>query len=137
MAEGTPGMRNLAVAVLNRLPASAAPVIREGLAAAESKPYAALWLRQHGDPGATLSPAEVTWLFIDTLAGLLETTEPAVAVATALAEAPAEADLAAMIEDMWRADHPDVADVLEALGDHHPDRDLAKAARRAAYKSRS
>lgn len=137
MAEGTPGTRNLASAVLNRLDAAAAPAIGEGLEVAETRPYAALWLQQHGDQITELTPAEITWLFIDTVAGLLETTEPAVAIATALADAPAEADLAAMIEDMWRADHPDVADVLEALGDHHPDRDLAKAARRAAYKSRS
>jgi hypothetical protein len=137
MAEGTTGTRNLATAVLSRLPAKAAPAVREGLEVRETRPYAALWLQQHGDESVTLTPAELTWLFIDTVAGLLETTEPAVAVASALADAPAEADLGAMIEDMWRADHPDVAEVLEALGDHHPDRDLAKAARRAAYKSRS
>lgn len=136
MAEGSPATRNLASAVLDRLDASAAPAIREGLGDPVTKPYAALWLQQHGDQSA-LTPAEITWIFIDTVAGLLETTEPADAIATALADAPVEVDLAAMIEEMWRADHPDVADVLEALGDHHPDRDLAKAARRAAYKSRS
>jgi hypothetical protein len=38
---------------------------------------------------------------------------------------------------MWRLDHPDLADVLKALGDHHPDKALAKAARKAAFKARS
>jgi hypothetical protein len=63
--------------------------------------------------------------------------EPAAAVAAAVADTPADLDLRATVEEMWRLDHPDVADVLRALGDHHPDKEIAKAARKAAFKARS
>jgi hypothetical protein len=68
---------------------------------------------------------------------MLETAEPREAVAAAVADAPDGADLSGMVEEMWRADHPSAADVLTALGVHHPDRAIAKAARTAAYKARS
>jgi hypothetical protein len=41
------------------------------------------------------------------------------------------------IELMWRSAHPAAAQVLEALGRHHPDKKIAKAARKAAFKARS
>jgi hypothetical protein len=50
---------------------------------------------------------------------------------------PAEVDLLGMVREMWRIDHPNVTEVLEALGDHHPDKGLAKAARKAAFRARS
>ena len=33
--------------------------------------------------------------------------------------------------------HPDAADVLTLIGKHHPDKKVAKAARRFAYKASS
>jgi hypothetical protein len=137
MAEGTPGTRTLASAVLDRLDPVAQPAVREGLETRETRPYTALWLREHGADSVELTPAELTWLFVDTVAGLLETTEPDVAISTTLADHGPDLDLASVIEELWRVDHPDVAEVLEALGDHHPDRQLAKAARKAAFKARS
>jgi hypothetical protein len=38
---------------------------------------------------------------------------------------------------MWRLDHPDVLEVLTLIGDHHPDKKIAKAARKAAFKATS
>ena len=37
----------------------------------------------------------------------------------------------------WRVDHPATADVLEAMGRLHPDKRIAKEARKAAFKARS
>jgi hypothetical protein len=37
----------------------------------------------------------------------------------------------------WRVDHPQTAQVLEAVGRLHPDRRIAKQARTAAFKARS
>ncbi|MFI9174787.1 hypothetical protein ACIGXB_36025 [Streptomyces lincolnensis] len=37
----------------------------------------------------------------------------------------------------WRVDHPATADVLEAMGRLHPDKRVAKEARKAAFKARS
>jgi hypothetical protein len=137
MAGGTAGARNLAAAVLHRVGPAAATVVREALAEPVVRPYAALWLAQHGDTSIEPGDSEILWVFTDTVAGMLETAEPADAVAAAVADAPADLDLLATVEEMWRLDHPDVADVLGALGDHHPDKDVAKAARKAAFKARS
>jgi hypothetical protein len=37
----------------------------------------------------------------------------------------------------WRLPHPEVFEVLTLIGAHHPDKQVAKAARTAAHKSRS
>jgi hypothetical protein len=42
-----------------------------------------------------------------------------------------------VIELMWRSDHPAAGQALEALGRHHPDKKIAKAARKAEFKARS
>jgi hypothetical protein len=140
MRTGGPGARNLAAAVLQRVGPEAEPAVREAGAERPVRPYAALWLdrlENEGDAAATLERGDYLWLFVDTVAGMLETAEPRDAVAAALADAPEGSDLAGMIEEMWRAAHPGTVPVLEALGGHHPDRAIAKAARTAAHKARS
>ncbi|MFB4299106.1 hypothetical protein [Actinomadura sp. NTSP31] len=138
MRGGGPGARNLAAAVLHRVGPEAAPVVRAAQEHPLVSPYAALWLNAAGDPaGRELSRAEYLWVFVDTVAGMLETAEPDEAVAAALVDAPPGTEMREMVDELWRTDHPGVADVLEALGDHHPDKATAKAARTAAYKARS
>jgi hypothetical protein len=137
MQSGTPGTRHLAAAVLHHVDMAAAPVLRDALANRLTRPYATLWLHEHGDDTTDMAPSEMTWIFIDMVAGLLETSQPAEAIASSLADVPGEVDLLGMVREMWRIDHPNVTEVLEALGDHHPDKGLAKAARKAAFKSRS
>jgi len=62
--------------------------------------------------------------------------EPA-ALARRLSEAvPAGRELAAF-EMMARVPHPDATAVLTVIGRHHPDKNIAKAARKAAYKAAS
>jgi hypothetical protein len=41
-----------------------------------------------------------------------------------------------IFEVMWRIPHPSADDVLSLLGAHHPDKTIAKAARKAAFKAR-
>jgi hypothetical protein len=138
MRTGGPGARNLAAAVLHRIGPEAAGVVRAAREHPLVSPYAALWLNAVGDPsGRELAREEYLWVFVDTVAGMLETAEPAEAVAAALIDAPPEAEMKDMVEDLWRTEHPGAADVLEALGAHHPDKATAKAARTAAYKARS
>ncbi len=36
---------------------------------------------------------------------------------------------------MARVPHPDAADVLTVIGKHHPDKKIAKLARKSAYKA--
>lgn len=137
MDKGDPASRNLSAAVLHRVDAEAEPLVRAALEHPRCRPYAALWLVEHGDTELELDPDDMMWVFIDTVAGMLDSSEPAQAVEAALADAPSEADLASMIETMWRIEHDDVVEVLEALGAHHPDRAVAKTARKAAFKARS
>ncbi|WP_433478368.1 hypothetical protein ACQPZP_15835 [Spirillospora sp. CA-142024] len=138
MRTGGPGARNLSAAVLHRIGPEAAGVVRAAREHPLVSPYAAMWLNAAGDPsGRELGREEYLWVFVDTVAGMLETAEPEEAVEAALVDAPPEAEMKAMVEELWRTDHPGVADVLEALGAHHPDRATAKAARTAAYKARS
>jgi hypothetical protein len=137
MAGGGPGVRNIAAAVLHRVGPAAEHVIRAALDESLIRPYAVLWLAQHGYTSVAPGHGEILWIFVDTVAAMLETAEPDAAVTAAVADAPVDLDLRAAVEEMWRLDHPDVADVLRALGDHHPDKEVAKAARKAAFKARS
>jgi hypothetical protein len=47
------------------------------------------------------------------------------------------ADAAQIFEVMARTGHPAASVVLTAIGQAHPDRQIAKAARKAAFKARS
>ncbi len=44
---------------------------------------------------------------------------------------------AEVLDHLWRAEHERTVEVLETLGRHHPDRKIAKAARRSLMKARS
>lgn len=136
MRDGGAGRRGLAAAVLHRAGPKAEPVVRGALEEPRTGSYARLWLYAHGQ-GEEPRSDEMMWIFADTVAGLLEMTEPQEAIATALGEAPPDADIAGMIEEMWQVEHPDITRVLEVLGAHHPDRSVAKAARTSAHKARS
>ena len=138
MRTGSPGARNLAAAVLQRISPEAAPVVRAAQDHPLVSPYAALWLKATGDPsGRELAHEEYLWVFVDTVAGMMETTDPQEAVEAALLDVPAGVEMETMVGELWRTEHPGVADVLDALGAHHPDKATAKAARTAAYKARS
>lgn len=81
------------------------------------------------------------WFTIDSAAGLLHTGESALAGALKSEDAgeglPFTQLLFQSSGEVWRGDHPQTLPVLDAVGRLHPDRKVAKAARRAAYKARS
>ena len=134
-SQGSPGLRGAAFAVMDRVGAAAVPAVRRALANPVLRPHAAVWLREHGEE-ATLSRADSAWLLVDLGAGLLEEAAPEDVVAELLPELPphAQADLVA---GLWRVEHPAVTELLTTLSDHHPEPDVAKAARKAAFKARS
>ncbi|ROO83909.1 hypothetical protein EDD29_1419 [Actinocorallia herbida] len=137
MRQGRPAQRNIAAVVLGQVDRPAEQLIRGALEFPETRPYALMWLNGHGDESAMPTEADMQWMFVDTVAGMTEALGPHDAVHLALSDTPEEADLTGLITDIWRIPHPDVADVLEAIGEHHHDRDLAKAARKAVFKARS
>ncbi|WP_338898964.1 hypothetical protein WBG99_28000 [Streptomyces sp. TG1A-60] len=114
----------------------AEPALREVLDDPELGGLARVWLTERGASDVPApSEAMVFWLTIDT-------------VAAQLAAEGNSAELRALVEGLaqqhggffaaaWRVEHPATADVLEAMGRIHPDKRVAKEARKAAFKARS
>jgi hypothetical protein len=134
-----PGRRLGCQLVLSLLDGRAEAALREVLDDSELGGLARVWLVERGT-GDVPPPGEemVFWLTIDTLAAQLGS-------ADGTEDAPELRDLVTdlagqhreFFDRAWRTDHPATADVLEAVGRLHPDKQLAKRARKAAFKSRS
>ena len=149
--ESDPASRVLAVAVVTELGAPAEPVWRDVLGQRELRGYAKATLATLAgcDPAAAvpseleLADDDLAWVLTDTLVadGWDDLDDEAgyepVALAERLGEAiPAGRELAAF-EMMARVPHPDAASVLTVIGRYHPDKKIAKAARKSAYKAAS
>jgi len=132
---GSPGLRGAAFAVLDRVGDEAIPAVQEALADPVLRPHAAVWLRDHGEQ-AELARGDQEWLLVDLGAGLLEEAQPEDVVAELLPDLPS-AGQANLVAGLWQVAHPDLIGLLTALGDHHHDPAVAKAARKAAFKARS
>lgn len=134
-AQGSPGLRGAAFAVLDRIGNAAVDEVRAALDQPLLRAHAAVWLHEHGEQ-AELGPADRTWLLVDLGAGLLEEADPRDVVAELLPDVPpaAQADIVAAL---WQVNHPGVIDLLTTLSQHHPDPGVARAARKAAFKARS
>ncbi|WP_261718043.1 hypothetical protein [Streptomyces sp. FZ201] len=133
---GAPLRRLRCQQALSLVGAEAEPALREVLDDPELGGLARVWLTERGAPDVPApSEAMVYWLTIDTVAAQLA------------AEGNSE-ELRALVEGLaqqhsgffaavWRVDHPATAEVLEAMGRLHPDKRIAKEARKAAFKARS
>jgi hypothetical protein len=132
---GSPGLRGAAFAVLDRVGAGAIDEVRAALGEPLLRAHAAVWLHEHGEE-AELTPEDRTWLLVDLGAGLLEEADPRDVVAELLPDVPARTQ-AEIVASLWQVGHPGVTDLLTALGEHHPDPAVARAARKASFKARS
>lgn len=118
------------------LGAEVEPALREVLDDPELGGLARVWLSEHGLPGAPApSEALVFWLTIDTIAAQLAI-EGNSDELQGLVEGLA-AQHSGFFDAAWRVGHPATAEVLEAMGRLHPDKKVAKEARKAAFKARS
>ncbi|MDH6625395.1 hypothetical protein M2271_003206 [Streptomyces sp. LBL] len=133
---GGPLRRLLCQQALSLVGTEAEPALREVLDDPELGGLARVWLAEHGASDVP-PPSEdlVFWLTVDTVAAQLA------------AEGNSD-ELRDLVEGLaqqhggffaaaWRVDHPATADVLEAMGRLHPDKRIAKEARKAAFKARS
>jgi hypothetical protein len=134
-ADGTPGLRGAAFAVLDRIGAPAVPEVRGAMAEPLLRAHAAVWLHEHGEE-AELGPADRAWLLVDLGAGLLEEADPRDVVAELLPDVAPDAQ-AEIVAGLWQVRHPAVIDLLTTLSEHHADAGVARAARKAAFKARS
>jgi len=149
-AVADPGERMLAVAVVSRLGAAAEPAWRESLAVPQVRAYAKVTLTQlagvdSDGEGPVDVPAELemtaedlAWVATDllTLAIDEEFPDPDY-LALSFSEAVPAGREQMLFDGMARSEHPDTIDVLDHLGEHHPDKQIAKAARGAAHKAAS
>lgn len=115
----------------------AEPAVRDVLHDRELGGLARVWLTERGVAGVP-QPSEdmVFWLAVDTVAAQLGGLRDDTPELRELVE-----HLVAMHRGFfaaaWRVDHPATPEVLEAMGRLHPDRQVAKDARKAAFKARS
>ncbi|WP_449065328.1 hypothetical protein [Planomonospora algeriensis] len=122
--------------ILEELGPEAEAPVREALAEPSLWRYAASWLHIRDLPAPTLTPADNTWIAVDTLASLIHQGRAPEGMGEFAALEPGE-DLVRLVEEMARVEHPDAIVVLDMLGAHHADAAVAKAARKAVMKARS
>ncbi|MFF1697415.1 hypothetical protein ACFVXC_28010 [Streptomyces sp. NPDC058257] len=134
--EGAPLRRLRCQQALSLVGRTAEPALREVLDDAELGGLARVWLAEHGAADVPApSEALVFWLTIDTIAAQLAAegnSDELQGLVEGLSEQHSGFFAAA-----WRVEHPATADVLEAMGRLHPDKKVAKEARKAAFKARS
>ncbi|MEU3250352.1 hypothetical protein [Streptomyces sp. NPDC006997] len=133
---GAPLRRLRCQQALSLVGPEAEPALREVLDDPELGGLARVWLTEHGLPDVPVPSQDmIFWLTVDTLAAQLAAegnSEELRALVQGLAQQHSGFFTAA-----WRVDHPATADVLEAMGRLHPDKKVAKEARKAAFKARS
>jgi hypothetical protein len=146
-AVADPGERMLAVAAVSRIGAAAEPAWRESLAVPQVRAYAKVTLTQLAGvdidvDGPIDVPAELemtaddlAWVATDLLTLAIDDEFPDPEyLALSFREAVPAGREQMLFDGMARSEHPDTLDVLDHLGEHHPDKTIAKAARTAAHK---
>jgi hypothetical protein len=148
-ADGGPAERMLAVAAVTRIGAAAGPAWRDSLDVPGVRPYAKIALATLAgvagpedlgqlSPGLEPLPEDLAWVATDMLALACDEEFPDPdEIAATFREAVPPGQEAILLDAMGRSAHPDVVAVLNHVGRHHPDRQIAKAARTAAHKALS
>ncbi|MFF3112524.1 hypothetical protein ACFVSN_25430 [Kitasatospora sp. NPDC057904] len=134
-----PMRRMLGVSALNVLGAPAEPAVREVLDDPELGGAARAWLTALGASDVPAPDRTMAlWTVVDTFAAqLLDSGGDAEPLRELIADLPVTGDPGSYFGELWRVDHAYTADVLEAIGELHTDRAVAKEARKAAFKARS
>ena len=149
-ADAGPGERMIAVAAVTSLGAQAEPAWRDRLAVPQVRAYAKVALAQLSgiDPEDTgpldlpeelaMTPEDLAWVATDllTLAIDEEFPDPEY-LAISFREAVPAGREQMLFDGMARSTHPDVVDVLDHLGEYHPDKQIARTARTTAHKAAS
>lgn len=133
-----PALRNLALAVMGDMdPDVAGPEVRRLAAEPETRGFATCWLVDHGleGPQALFDPSDVSW-FVDVLAQRLVTAGPD-GLCDTLALAGSHDAQIEVLGRLWRTPSTATDTVLAAIGELHPTKVVAKAARKASFQRRS
>ncbi|MBY8882059.1 hypothetical protein [Actinacidiphila acidipaludis] len=131
-----PRRRLMSQQALALLGSAAEPAVRDVLDDRELGGLARVWLTERGVPDVPAPDAAmVFWLTIDTVAAQLAGDDEPELLQELVRDLVARHE--GFFEAAWRVEHPATADVLEAMGRLHPERGVAKEARKAAFKARS
>ncbi len=133
-----PALQNLALAVMAEIGVEVStPHVRRIASDPVRRGFALCWLVDHGQAaeGALFDPADPD-PFVDVLAQRMVTRGPDGLVST-LAVVGDHGRQIAVIERLWRAPSSAADVVLAVLGEVHPSKVVAKAARKALFKRRS
>ncbi|MBA4859910.1 hypothetical protein H1V43_00665 [Streptomyces sp. PSKA54] len=134
--EGAPLRRLRCQQALSLVGSAAEPALRAVLDDPELGGLARVWLTEHGAADVPPPPESmIFWLTVDTLAAQLAAEGNSTELQS-LVEGLAQQH-SGFFDTAWRVEHPATADVLEAMGRLHPDKKVAKEARKAAFKARS
>ena len=129
-------IRVQAASLVGGLGEAAIPAWRSALDVPSLHPYAATHLAQLGIADAPEpTQADTHWLILDmwTISAGLGRPE----FVSSLDDIGPAAQLTNLLDVIWRIPHPHVEELLEAIGEAHPDKQVGKAARRALFKYRS
>ncbi len=143
-ADGGPAERMTGASLVTAVGVAAEPLWREALDDPALEAYAKVALNQIAGhdptddplPGLEIGPDEAASMLGDTLmakSGVIEGEELAEVVRQAVRPGREEQ----LFDLMWRSANPAARQSLDVLGRFHPDKKIAKAARRAAHKARS
>ena len=134
--EGAPLRRLGCQQALSLVGPDAEPALREVLDDPHLGGLARVWLTENGAADVPEPPQDmVFWLTVDTIAaqiGAQSDSEELRDLVQGLVSGHS-----GFFDTVWRVDHPATPEVLEAMGRLHPDRAVAKEARKAAFKARS
>jgi hypothetical protein len=141
-ADGGPAERLLAVGAVQKLGAAAEPAWRDSLGRPELRPYAKIALTEiaGGEPGVTVLPglepeaADLAWVLTDTLTAMSDDPDE---LPQQIRDAIPPGQEQQAFDAISLSPHPDAASVLSLIGKHHPDKRIAKAARKSAYRAAS
>ncbi|MFI1680017.1 hypothetical protein [Streptomyces sp. NPDC020607] len=134
--EGAPLRRLRCQQALSLVGDEAELALRDVLDDPELGGLARVWLAEHGATDVPAPSEElIFWLTIDTLAAQLSA-EGNSDELQGLVEGLAQQH-SGFFATAWRVEHPATADVLDAMGRLHPDKKVAKEARKAAFKARN
>lgn len=136
--DGNRDDRSTACALLTRLGDDAAPAVRRALDEPSLRPYVVTWLRDRGLDGPDPTARDEHWMFVDAIVslGALGEQQAGAMIGELAALTPISEQLA-LITELWRCGHPGTVVALDLLGRMHPDRAVAKEARKSAMRARS
>ncbi|ETK31870.1 hypothetical protein [Microbispora sp. ATCC PTA-5024] len=129
-------VRVQAASLVGSLGEAAVPAWLEALKEPSLRPYAATHLTQmEVEEAPEPTQADTHWLILDmwTISAGLGRPE----FVSSLHDIGPAPTLIGLLDVIWKIPHPHLEELLEAIGDAHPDRQVGKAAKRALFKARS